>query len=106
MLISGAIFIFCAMGKLPMLPVSETLIISAGLFFIGLGERTNHYEENLNYPVGRDTNGYILRNEKLLKRNNKFAGVVFDIIGFAITSYGVYKISLDFWPVIADYLHR
>ena len=91
MLISGALFLLCAMGMLPALPAHETLMLSAGVFFICFGERTNHFERRVEYPL--DEYGQYIGHKHLLVRDNKAVGIFFVIVGVVILAYAAFKLA-------------
>lgn len=73
MLISGAVFMLCAMGWLPMLPTNQTLLISGAL------------------QISMDDFERVTQTQKILIRRNTVPGVVMTLIGVAILVFAVIK---------------
>lgn len=87
--VSAVIFILCGMGSLNAFPVAPTASISAGGFFIGLGEWVNHPLQTTIIQPGINTLGGVISGHP---RNNKPIGVFFVIIGFLLVGYGIYAL--------------
>ncbi|MCO6555533.1 MAG: hypothetical protein J6572_11070, partial [Gilliamella sp.] len=94
MLISGALFLLSAMGLLPLLPATQTMLFASGIFLVSFGERCNHYPENLNIPVYDDFGNMFGRRCKLNPRINTVPGIIMDIVGGLILVYATIKLFI------------
>lgn len=92
MLISGAIFLLSAMGFIPALPTTQTMLFTSGIFLISFGERCNHYPDELKIPVAYDYDYILARTNKLNRRVNTIPGIIMDIAGTIILVYAVIKL--------------
>jgi len=89
MVVCVLVFLLGGAGILKEFPVAPTAAISAGGFFVGLGEWINHplqttIRHKTIYQPGCVITGH--------PRNNKITGVAFAALGVALVAYGVYLI--------------
>jgi hypothetical protein len=89
MVVSIVVFLLSAAGVLKALPPLPTLLISLGGFWLGLGEWVNHplqtrfYPQNVCHP-DMFSEGH--------PRHSALLGVAFDLLGFALLGFGIYKL--------------
>lgn len=87
MVVCALVFLLAGAGLLPAYPVRPTAAISAGGFFIGLGEWTNHpamvefMAARVGMPAGVLTS---------YPRRNSVIGVLFVLGGLALAGLGLY----------------
>lgn len=91
MVVGFFVFLLAGLGLLSAFPIAPTVLISSGLFFLGLGEWINHplqtefVEANAYHPSGQLT-GY--------PRNNTPVGVLFALLGFSLIIYGLLRLFI------------
>ena len=87
MVVCVVVFLLAGAGILKAFPVPPTAAISAGGFFIGLGEWINHPLQTAIMRATVFQPGGVLTGHP---RNNKVIGVAFVALGVALVAYGVY----------------
>lgn len=83
------VFLAAGAGLLSALPTVPTVGISLGCFFVGLGEWINHPLQTAFIRATAHHPGGVLQSHP---RNPKFAGLAFDILGFILICFGLYKL--------------
>jgi len=88
MVVCALVFLLCGSGLLKAFPVLPTALMSAGGFFIGMGEWINHpLQTGLLRATVYNMGGVITSHP----RNNSFLGVVFVLAGLGLVAVGAYK---------------
>lgn len=87
MVVCVVVFLLSGAGILKAFPVPPTAAISAGGFFIGLGEWINHPLQTVIMRATAYQPGSVLAGHP---RSNKIIGVAFVALGIALVVYGVY----------------
>jgi hypothetical protein len=88
MVVCVVVFLLCGAGILKAFPTVPTAAISAGGFFVGLGEWINH---PLQTAIMRQTAyqpGGVIKGHP---RNNKPLGILFVVLGLALVVFGIYR---------------
>jgi hypothetical protein len=93
MLISGALFLLSAMGLLPLLPATQAMLFTSGIFLVSFGERCNHLQGNREYPI-YVPGGLFTRTVKVNERINTIPGIIMDIVGGLILVYAMIKLFI------------
>ena len=84
-----SVFLLAGGGLLDRLPLLPTISLSLGLFCIGLGEWINHpLQTTLWAPGGPFPTGKVTGHP----RRTSLAGLVFDAVGVALCSFGLYRL--------------
>jgi len=83
MVVCVPVFLLSAMGMLKEFPVAPTSAISAGGFFIGLGEWINHPVQTAIIGAGV-ISGH--------PRKNNVIGVLFLLLGIGLITFGLYRV--------------
>jgi hypothetical protein len=91
MVVCFVVFLLAGTGVLKAYPTLPTAVISAGGFFIGLGEWINHPLQTTIMHPGPYCEGGILTGHP---RSNSFIGVIFLILGLSLVLYGGYIILM------------
>jgi len=89
MVVCVVIFLLAGAGILKAFPVPPTAAISAGGFFIGLGEWINHPLQTAIMRATAYQPGGVITGHP---RSNKFIGVAFVALGVALVAWGGYLI--------------
>jgi len=76
------VFLLSAAGVLKLLPVAPMIAISAGGFFVGLGEWINHPLQSAIIPLG------VIQGHP---RKSSVLGVLFVVCGIGFIAFGVYR---------------
>lgn len=87
MVVSVAIFILAGAGFLKAFSVAPTATISAGAFFISLGEWINHPLQSAIIPGNAYHPSGVISGHP---RKNSTIGVIFVLLGISLVGYGVY----------------
>ena len=88
MVVCAITFLLCGSGVLKAFPVVPTAALSAGGFFVGLGEWINHpLQTAIIQPTINRVGGVITGHP----RNNKPLGVAFVLLGLALIAFGLYR---------------
>ncbi|MDX8386123.1 MAG: hypothetical protein R8M11_06360 [Gallionella sp.] len=88
MVVGFVIFVLAGMGVLKSFPTAPTALISLGIFWIGVGEWINHPLQTTLMPASARLPGGIVTAHP---RSSAIIGVLFDILGFGLIIFGVYK---------------
>ena len=82
MVIGIVVFILVGTGVLSSYPTTPTALISLGVFWVGVGEWTNHPLQTILVHGGVITSH---------PRSAEPIGILFDILGFILIFFGIYK---------------
>ena len=89
MVVGFVTFTAAGAGLLKEFPAVPTAVIALGVFFIGLGEWTNHpLQTRVMYDVADRPSGLITGHP----RNVRPVGVVFDVLGCGLVVLGAYRL--------------
>jgi hypothetical protein len=83
MVVCVIVFLLAGAGVLKAFPVAPTAAISAGGFFVGLGEWINHPLQTAVTAIGF-AHGH--------PRKNSLIGVFFLLLGLALIGFGIYRV--------------
>jgi len=89
MVVCVVVFLLAGAGTLKAFPIPPTTAISAGGFFIGLGEWINHPLQTAIMRATAYQPGGVLTSHP---RNNNIIGVAFVSLGIALVTWGAYLI--------------
>jgi hypothetical protein len=88
MVVCVIVFLLCGAGMLKAFPVLPTAAISAGGFFLGLGEWINHpLQTTIVNPTAFQPGGIITGHP----RSNSAIGIMFVIVGIGLVGFGMYR---------------
>jgi hypothetical protein len=89
MVVCVVVFLLAGVGILKAFPVPPTAAISAGGFFVGLGEWINHpLQTTIMHATAYQPGGVLTGHP----RSNKTIGVAFVALGVALVAWGAYLI--------------
>jgi hypothetical protein len=83
-------FFLVGAGILKEFPVAATAAISAGGFFIGLGEWINHPLQTTIIHANAYRPGGVMTGHP---RSNSIIGIAFVVVGVGLVCYGLYRLS-------------
>lgn len=89
MVVCVVIFLLGGAGILKEFPVAATAAISAGGFFIGLGEWINHPLQTTIVHATAHSPGGVMTGHP---RSNSIIGVSFVIVGIGLVCFGLYRL--------------
>ena len=89
MAVCVVIFLLVGAGTLKEFPVAATAAISAGGFFIGLGEWINHPLQTTIVHATAYQHGGVMTE---YPRSNSIIGVAFVVVGVGLVGYGLYRL--------------
>lgn len=88
MVVSAIVFLMAGAGVLKAFPVVPTAAISAGLFFVSMGEWINHPLQTRILPPTAYRPGGVISGHP---RSNSVTGIAFVLVGFALCVFGAYR---------------
>ena len=91
MVVCVAVFLLVGTGVLSAFPIAPTAIVSAGGFFMGLGEWVNHPLRTAIMPRSATYGAGVITGHP---RSNSVIGVCFDVIGAALICFGLYRFAV------------
>jgi hypothetical protein len=90
MYLGGAVFAFSLFFQVKGLTNSQVQLLSGGAFLLGIGEWKNHKVAAWIKPPNAYTGGAALMQSTVRKPD--FVGILLDILGIALISFGTWRI--------------